>query len=211
MQEKLIDVLKNYITIPKVLLNKYKNLKITDSELIILIYLLNEKDLTFNPKLIASDLNFELVDVMNAVESLSQKDLLKIELQKQNNLRCEVISLDSLYNKLSFEIMSDNVEKQTTLYDQFEHEFGRTLSPMEYQIIGSWLDSGFSEELIIAGLKEAVYNGVFKLNYIDKILYEWQKKGIKNVSDIAKNKTQYKKNKKEIDQLYDYNWLEEDE
>lgn len=81
---------------------------------------------------------------------------------------------------------------------------------MEYEIINSWIDSGYSEELIIAALKEAVYNGVFKLNYIDKILYEWGKKGIKSIQDIEKEKTKFQSKKEEKKELYDYNWLEDE-
>ena len=39
----------------------------------------------------------------------------------------------------------------------------------------------------MAALKEAVYNGVPNLRYIDKILYEWNRKGFKTPEDI-KNK-----------------------
>ena len=96
------------------------------------------------------------------------------------------------------------------IFTTFESEFGRTLAPMEYEIINSWLDTGYDKELIISALKEAVFNGVFKLNYIDKILYEWNKKGIKTPKDIEKDKVKYSKKKEEKKELYDYNWLEDE-
>jgi len=211
MQEKLINVLKEYIVFPKVLLTKYKDLNINSDELIILIYLINCNDDIFDPKKIADSLSLELIDVMNSIESLISKDIIEIKNQKINNIRSEYINLDPLYNKLSFEIINKKEEeKSSTIYDKFEEEFGRTLSPMEYQIISSWLESDFSEEIIIEALKEAVYNGVFKLNYIDKILYEWQKKGIKDKNDIDKRQNNFK-SKPEKKELYDYNWLEDDE
>ena len=78
------------------------------------------------------------------------------------------------------------------------------------ELIGSWIDSGYSEELIKCALKEAVYNGVSNLRYIDKILYEWKKKGIKNSDDVLKDKQNFKKkteNKKT--EMFDYDWLNE--
>ena len=51
---------------------------------------------------------------------------------------------------------------------------------MEYEIIKGWISDKFSYEIIVKALKEAVYNQVTNLNYIDKILYDWNKKGIKN-------------------------------
>ena len=50
---------------------------------------------------------------------------------------------------------------------------------MECQIIKGWIDDGFSHELIMEALKEAIYNGVTSLRYIEKILYEWRKKDIR--------------------------------
>ena len=81
---------------------------------------------------------------------------------------------------------------------------------MEYAIIGGWLDLNYSEEIILLALDEAVYNGVYKLNYIDKILYEWNKKGIKNKEDKIKNDTEFKSKKIEKKELIDYNWLEDE-
>jgi DnaD/phage-associated family protein len=94
--------------------------------------------------------------------------------------------------------------------DQKQYYIKPGSSPMEYEIINSWLDTGYDKELIISALKEAVFNGVFKLNYIDKILYEWNKKGIKTPNDIEKDKVNYSKKKEEKKELYDYNWLEDE-
>ncbi|MBQ9011321.1 MAG: DnaD domain protein [Bacilli bacterium] len=207
MTGKIIDILKNgYIVFPKLLLTNYKKLNITEKELILLIYLINDGE--FNPETIATSLDLKLPEVLNLISSLSKKDVLKLERIKINNVCEEVVSLDELYNKLAILIMEeDNQTKETTLFDHFEKEFGRTLSPTEYQIIGAWIDE-FSEEIILLALKEAVFNGVSNLRYIDKILYEWQKKGIKTKEDYNKNrKSSVKKETKK--EVFDYDWLNE--
>ena len=79
---------------------------------------------------------------------------------------------------------------------------------MECEIINAWLDN-YSEELINEALKEAVWNNVKTLRYMDKILFEWGKKGIKNKEDVEKNKKERNEDKKE--ELFEYNWLEDDE
>ena len=118
--------------------------------------------------------------------------------------------MDNLYNKLIYYIVNeDKKDNDTDIYSIFEKEFGRTFSSMEFEIINSWIDTGYEKELIVAALKEAVYNRVFKLNYIDKILYEWSKKGIKTKEDILKEKRNYSENKDKKEELYDYNWLED--
>ena len=74
-----------------------------------------------------------------------------------------------------------------------------------------------SEELIKEALKEATFNGVSNLRYIDKILYEWEKAGIKTKEDVLKNNKKRKiKNeedsKKEIDlDIMEWDWFDEDE
>ena len=83
---------------------------------------------------------------------------------------------------------------------------------MEIQIIGAWIEAGFKEEIIEAALKEAIYNGVTRLNYIDKILYEWKKKGINTKDDVEKNRIDFQKKSTEQPkkELFKYDWLNED-
>jgi DNA replication protein len=211
MIEKLIDILKNNtINMPRLLLSNYKLLNISEKDLILLIYLLNEKELLFNPKKYSNDLKMPLEEILESVNNLTSKDIIKLDMLKINNMREEVINLEPLYNKLAFKVLNEEIkEEKANLYDVFEKEFGRTLSPIEYELISGWQDGEFSDELIILALKEAVFNGVFNLKYIDKILYEWKKKGIKNKEDIEKDKERFKNKKLDVE-LVDYDWLNED-
>ena len=70
-----------------------------------------------------------------------------------------------------------------------------------------------SEELIIEALKEATYNGVSNLRYIDKILYEWGKKGFKNKKDVENHlkRKNESENKEDKTLLFEYNWLEDED
>lgn len=207
---QLVEVLKNNnYQIRKELLFNYKSLNITDSEFIVLIYLINQSSDIYNPKQISNDLKLSLNDVLELINLLVEKGIIKIELKKINNIRTEVIDLESLYEKIAFSLEPKEDKKDSNIYSIFETEFGRTLSPMEYEIITSWLDNGYTEELIILALKEATYNGVSNLRYIDKIIYEWGKKGIKTKEDVEKNKKQFKNNS-EKKEMFDYNWLDEE-
>ena len=208
MVDKIIDTLKSIYTIPSILIKDYKKYNITSNELIVVIYLLNQKELEFNPQKISKDLNIEISELLTNINELEKKDLLKLEHIVDKNIHKEIIKLDRLYNKLAFSYLDQNKEVKNILFDKFEKEFGRTLSPMEYEIINSW-SSSYSDEIIIEALKEAVYNNVSNLRYIDKILSEWNKKGIKTIKDIESDKKDFmKKNKK---QLVEYDWLNENE
>lgn len=207
MLGKVIDLIRNEpFYIPNILLKNYRKLNITDSELIVLVYLINT-DISFNPKQIAKDLNFDLSEIMNIITSLTEKGILKIDIINKK-VREEVINLEELYKKLGFIVINDEIkENSNNIFDVFEKEFGRTLSPMDYEIITDW-QKNYNDEIILLALKEAVFNGVNNLRYIDKILIDWNKKGIKNEQDIINDRKSFQ-SKKQNKKLFDYDWLNE--
>ena len=215
MMEKVISLIKNgNINIPRLLLLNYKELNLKDNEFILIIYLLNEIDV-FNPKKISDDMKMSMPEVLELVSSLEEKGFLSISVRKVNNIREDYIDFKNLYSKLSFLIINENVviteEKKENLFDCFEKEFARTLSPVEYELINGWKEIGYSEEIIILALKEAVFNGVSNLRYIDKILYDWKKKGLTTKEDVEKNKREFKSKKVEKKELIDYDWLNDND
>lgn len=212
MTEKLWKILKEgHIEVPQLLILQYQNFKLSDKQLILLIYLLGANGSSFNPKQICMDLHLTLENVMEEINSLTQLGFLKLELKKVGNVRDEVVNLDGLYQKLVYVIINGEPENKKevsdSVYSTFEKEFGRTLSPMEYEIINAWLDGDYTEELVLQALKEATYNGVSNLRYIDRILHEWYKKGFKTVNDVEKDKRTFQTRKVKSNEVFDYDWL----
>lgn len=197
------------IFIPKILLHNYKKIGITDEELIVIMVVMNYGDkVIYDPELFASDIDCDKKKIMMIIDSLCDKNILSLIIEKNNKKAYEYISLDILYEKL-FNIAMGNEEKQESddsIFSTFESELGRTLSPMEYEKIKEWITSGNSNEIIVLALKEAVLNGVNNLNYIDRILDSWRKKGYKNERDILKEKENYRTKKEKV-QVYDTDWL----
>jgi len=205
---QIIELLKsmNY-QVSKELLFNYKTINLTERQLIIIIYLINQTSDIYNPKQISNDLKIELNIIFEEINNLCEKNIIKIEMKRINKVLSETINLDLLYEKIAFSLNAVEEKVESNLYSVFETEFGRTLSPMEYEIINSWKDNGYTEELIILALKEATYNGVSNLRYIDKIIYEWGKKGIKTKEDVEKNRKQFKNSNTTKKELFDYDWL----
>ena len=210
MTEKIKEIIQNRdIVIPKLLFMNYKDIGLTEQELILIIYIMNTNEI-FNPKQISNDLNITLNNVMELMENLTSKGIIKLELKKIGNLRNEYINLDGLYEKLTFKILNqEEPEKQSSIYSIFEEEFGRPISAMEVEIISAWIENGTSEETIKLALKEATYNGVSNLRYIDRIISEWSKKGIKTQEDVDKSRMNFrqKKENKPKNDILDYDWL----
>ena len=204
--DKLLSVLKDKdISVPKLLLMNYKKLKLNEAELIILIFLINSNE--YNPKLISDIMDIKMPLLLEMIALLEEKGIFKIELRKVNNIQVEICNLDSLYEKLALLIMENKEEKKNTIYDVFETELGRTLSPIEYELVSEWLNNN-SEEILKLALKEATYNGVSNFRYIDRIIHEWNKKGIKTREDVIRNNEEFKRKKSSPKQeLFDYDWL----
>lgn len=208
MNDKITGILKEKTyTIPSYLLCNYKKLGISIDELIVMIYLINIEDYVLDYKKISKDINIDLKEVMGIVESLCEKKILEISLKKNKSSKFEEnINLDLFYNKVFMSIINDDTT-ESSIYDKFEKEFGRTLSPIEYELISGWLSNGYKEEVILSALKEAIISGANNLKYIDRILFDWDKKGIDSIEKIEKNKKTFKK--KDVTSVPDYDWLDE--
>ena len=214
MTDKIKQILmcRDFV-IPGLLFLNYKKIGMSSDELLFVCYVMNN-GYVFNPKKISEDLGVSLGDVMGYVDSLSSKGLIKVELRKVGSVRNEFVCFDLIYDKLSCILIGDEqAPSKSSIYDVFESEFGRTISPIEYEIIGAWLDNGTSEETILLALKEATYNGVSNLRYIDKIISEWSKKGIKTEEDVLKSRMNFKKGKdvkESKPDILNYDWLNDE-
>jgi len=218
MKNKVVlDIIKSgNIVIPLYLYRIYPKLNIGLEEFVFLMYLNNQGErIVFDTNKISKELGISVKNVMLMISNLSDSKLINVEVLKNDkNIMEEYISLEFFHQKINLilidEINSDE-EEDNDIFTTIESEFGRTLSPMEYEIVKAWIDNGFSFELIKEAVKEATFNGVSNLRYIDKILFEWNKKGIKTVSDVDKNRVKHKEEKKERVEVFEYNWLEDDE
>lgn len=216
----LVEILKkgNFV-VPMYIFSLRDKLNLKFEELIFLIYLSNKGDkVLFDVNFFSKELNMDVKEILFYIDSLTDKKYISLEVLKNDkNVMEEYINLDMFYDKLTNYMIEDiNITKEeenTNVFEAIEKEFARPLTPVEYEIIHAWIEAGTSEELILEALKEAVFSGVFNLRYIDKIIYEWNKKGVKSKNDIESNRKNFKEKqeKKEKLELFDYDWFEDTE
>ena len=175
------------------------SIDITLNEFLLVLYFINVTD-TLNTDDIKDKLGFDENTAVETFSSLLNKKYIEMNVINKNNEVIEKISLDPLFDRLALNKNTEN--KDTDIYALFERELGRTLSSFEYENINRWLESGISESIIKGALKEAILNNVRNFKYIDKIVYEWSKK------DVKKHVNEEKESKEE---LFDYNWLDDNE
>ena len=199
---------KDYIIKPFIFkIIKTNNLNINES--LLLIYLINMDNPELDLNIINELIGLSNEETLEAFTSLTDKNLIKTEIIKNDDKVIERICLDDIY-KNGATIINDSVKEgnKESIFDLFEKEFNRKLTPIEYEFISEWANSGVNEGLIKEALKEATYNGVSSLRYVEKIVYEWTKKGYKTVDDLKASRKE-KVEKSKIVEIPDYNWLDE--
>ena len=206
------------IVIPMYRYKLFPKLNIDLETFLFLMYLYNlGEKIIFNPNNLSNEFGISLEKLLIYIDKLTSTNLINFEIIKNDkNISEEYLSLSFFYEKISMLLMENSNKLcedsiDVTIFDIIEKEFGRVLSPIEYEIIKAWTESNISKELIVEALKESVFNGVTNLRYIDKILYEWQKKGIKTKEDVEKNRKKFKEEKDKKIEVFEYNWLEDDE
>ena len=160
------------IHVERLLLLKGKQAGLSDHEILILLLIYTLSRL--NKQLITPSL------LMN-YSSLSNKELDQVldHLLKKKWIynQSGKIRLNHFIERLLEE--KEEVADRMNLLEIFEEQFGRPLTPMELDIIKEWINQGFEEDMILKALKEAVKSQVLTLRYIDGILNNWQRNGMK--------------------------------
>ena len=204
---KLNELIKsNNLIIPMYVIKECSKFDLTLDEFVLLIYLYNHNNMIYDPELLSNELGITVENILIGIDSLANKGLINLDVSKTSNgLLEEKINLDSFYEKISLSIMSMLTEEEVSddnLFSLIEKEFNRKLKPMEQERIIS-LQKDYSDELIKEAVKESENKDI---RYIDKLLFEWKRQGVKNLDDI--------KNLKEVSngnvEVYNYNWLDDD-
>ena len=197
-----MDDLLNYhcVDFKKLLIIKAKGLNISDQECYVLLLIITMTEIgmkPITPSAIRQLCSLPLSKIDEILISLVDKHYI---LRQRGSL-----NLKPLYQLL----LNQNVKDETQDIDMisvFENTFGRSLNQMELEIIQSFKASGYDDQMILDALNEAVKSGVMNFRYIEKILNNWSKQGVKRrfvSTPLPKN---------DVEQgIKNYKWWLEDE
>ena len=174
------------------LLEYYRKLKLSENELAVILmidHLLGQKNTLVTPDLLSLRMSLSSKELDKIFVSLIERGYLLFDTDK--NIK---VSLKPLKKKL-YEVFEESLAKEhetkiseekskvlQNIYQVFEKELSRPLSPLEISLIGEWVDHGYSDERIISAFREALSRGKKTLKSVDKILLQWQAR-----DDIAKS------------------------
>lgn len=115
------------------------------------------------------------VTIGNASETKCNTDKEKdIELDKEIDKELE--------EEINKEEETDAATSPPSLFESFESEFARPLSPIEVNLIAEW-EKDFSNDIILLALAESVKNNARSFRYIEVILIAWKQAGVRNVEE----------------------------
>ena len=162
------------VDISRLLLLRAKELNIDDDEchILLIVYMLEDIGIkTVTPQMIQ---NYSMLSVSRLDQVLGS--LLKKKLIYN---RLGSISLNNIEEKLLEQTEIVEKEEELDLISVFEEQFARALSPIELNIIRDWKNCNYSDDMIVKALKEAVKSQILNFRYIDGILSNWAKNGVK--------------------------------
>ena len=192
------------IDFEKLLLLSYRNLDMTEAEVVILMLVLHLEKMgedAINPVSLSRYMSLPLKEIDQLVMKLVNRKILSIE---QSTLSALPLIKKLLTSQQEQSLQVTQQQKQKSLVAMFEHEFGRALTPIELETIREWKQVGYSDEMIYEALKEATLSHVHNMRYINKILIDWAKHGIKR-SGREKIERQ-----DPVVEIVDYPWWEEE-
>lgn len=232
----ITDFLQDGQTVlPNILLRNYARIGLKDEEFIFWLQLYSKHlqgddfpDLTA----IAASMGKENQNIYRCLNQLVAKGVLRIETTDGTDSRGKdryvfeavwelLAALKEQDNTASME--ADEEAQIRELYQTFQEELGRTLTPLEYERIGQWLEvDGYAPELIRLALKEAVLNDARSFKYIEQILLSWESRNIKTAQQVEGERERRRRLKlqQEVDKSQQaqkpkrkismHNWLEGD-
>lgn len=187
-----MDKISNGLNFRFLLLENYKTMSITEEELVVIFmleHLIKEGNTFVTADLLSLRMNYSVKDIDTILVKLINKGLLEYKTLDDKT----ITSLRPLYKRLherfkidfEFQYLDDKNESVettvTNLYERFQNEFGRPLSPLEIQRISEWFQYEYSENEIIDALNEATSKKQFSIKTVDRILL--QKTTAKNRKD----------------------------
>ena len=145
------------------------------------------------------------------IYNIYEKPKQEVEKQEVENLPLEILEVENQgqlntnnkYNNINIintkkqnidyinNNSSSSIEKQDTIYDFLEQNFGRTLNSIEIEVIREWNDN----ELTRYAIKQAVLNGKYNIKYINTTLVNYKNNSITTVQQAQEEEKKFKSRK----------------
>ena len=202
------------------LLENYKKLKIRENELAV-IFMIDHLVGQGNPFITADLLSLKMSLDVKEIDALIA-DLLTRGFMEYATLNGRTVTSlnplkEKLFSNFALSVSKESENKKakeemlSNIYQSFEAELGRTLQPMEVSTIREWVDLGYSDEIIINALKEALAQGKRSIKSVDKVLLSWAKREELETEGKTTIKNDWNEDLEETIRIAKTPWLDDDD
>ncbi len=95
-------------------------------------------------------------------------------------------------------------------YNFLENQFGRTISLTEIEMFDYLLET-YDKDLVKEAIKQSVIMTRKNLNYVKGILKNWRSSNINTLEDLKRTENEKERDEEQPEELFSYNWLEDNE
>ena len=204
------------------LLENYKKLKISEEQLVIIMmidHLLSQGNPFITADLLSLKMSLDIKDIDRQIADLLTRGYMEYMTVNGKTVTSLNPLKEKLYREFQITISKENeiasnekVNAQlNNIFEEFQKELGRQLSPLEISRIREWISIGYTDETIIDALKEAISQGKKSLKSVDKILLTWAKREEIEKEGKTSIKSDWTENLEETIRIAKTPWLDEDD
>ena len=201
------------------LIENYKKLKLSENELVtifVIDHLIGQGNTLITADLLALKMSLSSEELDKILASLFKKKIIDYVTVKNNTVTTLDPLKEKLYSEFQISLKQEKEEKSSkkikdelaNIYKQFEELLNRQLSPVEVSKIREWVSYGYSDEMIINALKDALNKGKKTLRAVDKILLTYQMREDLQNEGFSSIKEDWNKNLEETIKIAKTPWLD---
>ena len=201
------------------LLEYYRKLRLNENELAVILmidHLLGQKNSLVTPDLLSLKMSLSPKELDTIFVNLIERNFLifdtgkkiKVSLKPLKKKLYEVFE-ESLAKEHETKISEEKTKVLQNIYQVFEKELNRPLSPLEFSLIGEWVDHGYTDKKIIEALRVALSKGKKTLRSVDKILLQWQARDDIEKSGSTAIKDDWDKDIEKTMEIIKTKWLDD--
>ena len=204
------------------LLENYKKLKISENQLAIILmidHLLSQGNPFITADLLSLKMSLDIKENDKLMADLLTRGLMEYATLNGKTVTSLNPLKEKLYREFQISVSKENETKNSetisnqlnNVFEKFQNELGRSLSPIEISTIREWVSMGYTDEVIIDALKEAINQGKKSIKSVDKILLTWAKREDLETEGKTSIDDDWTKNLEETIRIAKTPWLDEDD
>ncbi|MDD3375735.1 MAG: DnaD domain protein [Candidatus Omnitrophica bacterium] len=204
------------------LIENYKKLKINEKELVTL-FMIDHFISSGNPfvtaDLLSLKMSLDVKEIDKTLVSLLTRGFIEYIAQGKKTITTLNPLKAKLYREFQISLTKEDEVKASkevetelnNIFQEFSKMLGRSLAPVEISKIREWVSYGYSDELIINALKEAMSKGKKSLRSVDKILLIWSSRDDRENEGVSLKSEEWNKSLEETIRIAKTPWIDKND